>query len=69
MPERYAKECQMYHDIDYALGRERVVQMRTEVEHNRLESRLTRAARSDEGNVARRGRVARGVALVTAPFR
>ena len=59
----------MYHDIDYALGRERVVQMRTEVEHNRLESRLTRAARSDEGNVARRGRVARGVALVTAPFR
>jgi len=59
----------MYHDIDYGLGRERVVQMRTEVEHNRLRSRLARAARSEEGNVARRGGVARGVALVKAQFR
>ena len=60
----------MYHDIvGYGLGRERVVQMRTEVEHSRLEARLARAARSEEGNVALRGRVARGAALVTGLFR
>ena len=59
----------MYHDIDYGLGRERAAQMRTEVEHNRLETRLARAARSKEGNDACRGRVARGAALVTALFR
>ncbi len=61
--------AQMYHDFDYGLGRERAAQMRKEVEHNRLEARLAQAARSDEGNVARRGRVARGAALVTALFR
>jgi hypothetical protein len=59
----------MYHDIDYGLGRERVVQMRTEVDHNRLRSRLAGAARSEESNVARRGRVARSAAFVTALFR
>ncbi|CAN5659238.1 hypothetical protein BH18ACT11_BH18ACT11_21940 [soil metagenome] len=53
----------------YGLGRERVAQMRKEVEHNRLEARLARAARSDEGNVTRQGRVARGAGLVTALFR
>ena len=31
----------MFHpDFDYGLGKERVVQMRTEIEHNRLEARL-----------------------------
>jgi hypothetical protein len=36
----------MFHpDFDYGLGKERVVQMRTEVEHNRLESRLVKEAR------------------------
>ena len=36
----------MFHpDFDYGLGKERVVQMRTEVEHNRLEARLTREDR------------------------
>ena len=59
----------MYHDIDYGLGRERVVQMHTEVEHERLRSRLARAARSEGSNIAGRGRVARGAAFVTALFR
>ncbi len=51
------------------LGRERVVQIHSEVEHNRLEARLAEAARSDEDSGTRRGRVARGAALVTALFR
>ena len=34
-----------YPDLDYRLGKERVVQMRTEVEHNRLEARLVKEAR------------------------
>ena len=59
----------MYHDFDYGLGKERMVQMRTEVEHNRLEARLAQAARSNENSVTRRGTVARGAALVTALFR
>jgi len=58
----------MYHDFDHVLARERVSQMRKEVEHNRL-ARLARAARSDGDGVASRGRVARGAALVTALFR
>ena len=59
----------MYHDFDHGLGRERMVQMRREVEHNRLEASLTRTARSNEDGVTRRGRVARGTALVTALLR
>jgi hypothetical protein len=59
----------MYHDFDRGLGRERMVQMRREVEHNRLEASLARAARSSEDSVSHRGRVARGAALVTALFR
>ena len=51
------------------LGRERRAQIRREVEHDRLDARLGKAARSDEDGAARRGRVARGVALVTALFR
>jgi hypothetical protein len=59
----------MYHDFDYGLARERVAQIRKEVEHNHLGARLARPAQSDEGNVTRRGRVARGAALFTALFR
>jgi hypothetical protein len=59
----------MYQDFDHGLARERTVQMRKEVEHNRLDARSARAARSDGEGVARRGRVARGAALVTALFR
>jgi hypothetical protein len=35
----------LHPDFDYGLGKERVVQMRTEIEHNRLEARLVREAR------------------------
>jgi hypothetical protein len=51
------------------LGRERIAQIHREVEHDRLDARLAKAARSDEDGAARRDRVARGVALVTALFR
>jgi hypothetical protein len=51
------------------LGREHRVQIHREVEHSRLDARLAKAARSDEDGAARGGRVARGVALVTALFR
>ena len=58
----------MYYDFDYLLARERTAQMRKEVDGDRL-ARLARASRSDEDGVARRGRVARGAALLTALFR
>ena len=51
------------------LGRERRAQIHREVEHNRLDARLAKAARSEEGGATRRGRVARGAALVTALLR
>ena len=35
----------LYHELDYRLGKERVVQMRKEVEHNRLEASLAKEAR------------------------
>lgn len=57
-----------YTDLDYGLGKERTAQMRAEVAHNRLETRLARAARSDGGGDTRRGRIARGAALVMALF-
>ena len=66
----------MYHDIDYGLGKERVVQMRTEVERNRLEARLRSARREQEaagGLYAqigpRRNLIARGASLAMALFR
>ncbi len=59
----------MYQDFDHGLARERTAQMRKEVEQNRLYARSARAARSDGEGVARRGRVARGAAHVTALFR
>ncbi len=58
----------MYQDFDRGLARERTARMRQEVERNRLDARLARAARSEEDTI-HRGRVARGVALVTALFR
>ena len=51
------------------LGREHRARIRREVEHNRLDARLAKAARSEEDDATRRGRVARGVAVVTALFR
>jgi hypothetical protein len=49
----------LYHDLDYGLGKERVVQMRKEVEHNRLEARLAKASLSEEA-VLRWGRLTGG---------
>jgi hypothetical protein len=51
------------------LGRQHRAQIHCEVDHYRLDARLAKAARSEEDGAARRGRVARGVALVTAMFR
>ena len=59
----------LHPNLERELGRERVAQMRKEVEHNRLDARLAKVARSDEDGATRKGRVARGVALVTALFR
>ena len=57
------EERMLYHDLDYGLGKERVVQMRKEIEHNRLEARLS------EETVLRRGMLTRGTTFVMALFR
>jgi hypothetical protein len=59
----------MYQDFGNGLGRERMEQVRTQVERNRLEARLAKTSRFDEDGAARRGRVARGSALIMALFR
>jgi hypothetical protein len=73
----------MFHpDFDYGLGKQRMVQMRKEVEHNRLEASLARAASLSEearlakarlGEVAvplrRRGMLTRGTTFVAALLR
>jgi hypothetical protein len=59
----------MYNGFDRGLAGERTARMREEVEQNRLDARLARAARSAGDGATRRGRVARGVALATALFR
>jgi hypothetical protein len=58
----------MYQDFDHGLARERTAQMRKEVEHDRPDARLARAARSEGVGAAHGGRVARGAALVTGLF-
>ena len=50
------------------LGRERMVQIRAEVEHNRLESRLSKGGGPEKG-VSRRGVVARSAAVLMSLFR
>ena len=67
-PAEMERGAQMYQGFEQELARERVAQMRKEVDGDRL-ARLARASRSDEDGVARRGRVARGAALLTALFR
>ena len=67
----------MYHGFDYGLGRERRIQMRKEVEHDRLETRLRSAGREEEAKAGafyaeiapRRNLIARGAAFATALFR
>ena len=68
LTDKERDEQMLYHELDYGLGKERVLQMRKEVEHNRLEARLAKASLSEEA-VLRRGRLTRGIALVTALFR
>jgi hypothetical protein len=49
----------LYHELDYGLGKERVLQMRKEGEHNRLEARLAKAASlSEEASCAGAGSLA-----------
>jgi hypothetical protein len=50
------------------IGRERMVQIRGEVEHNRLESRLSKNAGLEKG-VSRRSMAARSAAVVVSLFR
>jgi hypothetical protein len=50
------------------LGRERMVQIRSEVEHNRLESRLGKGGGLEKG-VSRRGMAARSAAVLMSLFR
>jgi hypothetical protein len=59
---------------DFGLSGERMVQMRTEVEHNRLEARLATARLSNKGAgleeaVPRKGMAARSAAVLMALFR
>ena len=50
------------------LGRERMVQIRTEVEHNRLEARLGKGGGTEKG-VSRRGVAARSATALVSLFR
>ena len=58
----------MYLDFDNGLTRERAAQMRAEVARNRLEARSAKVGRTGEDGDTRKGRVARGFALVAALF-
>jgi hypothetical protein len=51
-----------------AAREQQIGETRRRVEHDRLEARLARAARSDGAGATRRGRIARGASLVTALF-
>jgi hypothetical protein len=67
----------MYHGFDYGLGRERRIQMRKEVEHDRLQARLRSARREEEAKggafyaeiAPRRNVIARGASFAMALFR
>ena len=50
------------------LGRERMVQIHSEVEHNRLESRLSKGGGLEKG-VSRRSMAARSAAVFVSLFR
>ena len=57
-----------YGGYDHQVGKERAVEMRWEVEQNRLEARLAKGALMYGEDVPRRGIAARG-AIVVALFR
>jgi hypothetical protein len=58
-----------YGGYHHQVGRERAVEMRREVEHNRLEARLAKSALAHGEDVSRRGIAARGGAVFVALFR
>jgi hypothetical protein len=64
-PDQESEERAMHHN---ELGRERMVQIRNEVEHNRLESRLGKSGGLEKA-VSRRGVAARGAAVFISLFR
>ncbi len=64
-PDHESEERAMLHQ---ELGRERMVQIRTEVEHNRLESCLSKGGGPEKG-VSRRGVAARSAAVFMSLFR
>jgi hypothetical protein len=51
---------------DYGLGKERMAQMRKEVQHNRLEARLAKARLGEEAVPRRGGVLTRRTAFVAA---
>jgi hypothetical protein len=51
------------------LGRERMVQIHSEVEHNRLESRLSKGSGLEKGVSRRRSMAARSAAVLMSLFR
>ena len=60
----------MLHEAEFGLGRgQRVADMRTEVERNRLEARLRSARREEEIGSRSRRFIARGAAVAGALFR
>ena len=59
---------------EFELGRQRAVDLRTEVERNRLEARLHKAHHKEEGSLSEqisppRGLFARSAAFATALFK
>ena len=58
-----------YGGYEYQLGKDTMEQVRTEIERNRLEARLSKGARLEEAGEARTSVVARGTALVAALLR
>jgi hypothetical protein len=61
-------ETMFYGGYDYQLGKERMGQVRAEIERNRLEARLAKVTRLEEGET-HRSVVSRGTALVAALLR
>ncbi len=60
----------MFHPgFDHGLGKERMAQMRKEVQHNRLEASLAKARLGEEAVPRRGGVLTRGTTFVAALLR
>ena len=76
-PTKEQRSQKMYLEYDLGWSRERATQIRTEVEHNRLEARLAKARLAEEVRppaeealrTRSRGMFVRGTAAVMALFR